>query len=155
MKTKLLLAFVASLFSFTAFSQKLGQELAVYAEKKGNDYYLFRLTQDQTIPKVYVYSNGQTKLYKNYKTLKDVAIEFPEMITSNQSTKEELISILDKDNHFYEITSQREDLKNIEKTAVKVYEVSNEQRRIVQEYSSLHQLKTSPYKEAILIDQKK
>ncbi|MBK1896342.1 hypothetical protein [Chryseobacterium paridis] len=155
MKTKLLLVFIASLFSLGAFAQKLGQEMAVYAEKKGNDYYLVRLVQDQPIPKVYVYSDGQLKPYKTYTDLKDVVMDFPGMMTSNNSTKEELVSILKKDNHFYEITSQRKDPKNIEKTTVTVYEVFNGQKRIVEEYGSLYDLVTSPYKDAIFIDIKK
>ncbi|AZA54742.1 hypothetical protein [Chryseobacterium sp. G0201] len=155
MKTKLLLAFVAVLFSFTAFAQKLGQEMAVYAEKRGNDYYLLRLEQDKPVPKVYVYSNGQTKVYKDYKDLKDVAMDFPGIVTSNKSTKEELVSILNKDNHFYEITSQRKDPNNFEKTTVTVYEVSNGQKRIVEEYGSIMELVMSPYKDAIFIDIKK
>lgn len=150
-----MLAFVAGFFSFTAFSQKLGQEMAVYAEKKGNDYYLIRLVQDQTVPKVYLYSNGQTKPYKNYKELKEVAMDFPGIISSNQSAKEELVSILKKDDHFYEITSQRKDPKNFEKTTVTVYEVFNGQKRIVEEYGSIMELVASPYKDAIFIDQKK
>jgi hypothetical protein len=155
MKAKLLFAFVASLFSFSVFSQKLGQEMAVYAEKKGDDYYLIRLRQDQPVPKVYVYSNGQTKVYKNYKELKDVFMDFPGMVTSNQSTKEELVSVMKKDNHFYEVTSQRKDPKNFEKTTVTVYEVFNGQKRIVEEYSSIFELANSPYKNAIFIDYNK
>lgn len=155
MKAKLLFAFVANLFSFSLFSQKLGQEMAVYAEKKGDDYYLIRLRQDQPVPKVYVYSNGQTKVYKNYKELKDVFTDFPGMATSNQSTKEELVSVLKKDNHFYEVTSQRKDPKNFEKTTVTVYEVSNGQKRIVEEYSSIFELTNSPYKNAIFTDYNK
>lgn len=151
MRTKLLLTFVAGLFSLTAFAQKLGQEKAVYAEKKGNDYYLFRLAQDQPIPKVYLYSNGETKPYKSYKTLKDVAVDFPGINAYHQSTKEELISILNKDNHLYEISSQRKD----EKKTVSVYEISNGQRKMVKEYPSINELETSPYKGAIFIDQKK
>ncbi|MDC8103686.1 hypothetical protein ACNFU2_02290 [Chryseobacterium sp. PTM-20240506] len=155
MKTKLLLAFVASLFSFGIFAQKLGQEMAVYAEKKGNDYYLIRLVQDQAVPKVYVYSNGETKPYKTYTELKDVVMDFPGMMSSNNSTKEELVSVLKKDNHFYEITSQRKDPKNFEKTTVTVYEVFNGQKRIVEEYGSIYELVSSPYKDAIFIDIKK
>ncbi|STC99562.1 hypothetical protein [Chryseobacterium carnipullorum] len=62
MKTKVLFAFAAGFLSICAYSQK--KEMAVYAEKKGNDYYLIRLEQDQPIPNVYVYSNGVTKPYK-------------------------------------------------------------------------------------------
>lgn len=161
MKTKLLFAVAVSFLSITVFSQKKKlaekpagkkQETAVYAEKKGSDYYLVRLEKDKDIPNVYVYSNGNTKPYKNYTDLKDVIMEFPEIMTSNNSTKEELVSILKKDNHFYEITSQRKDPKNIEKTIVTVYEVMNGQRRIVEEYGSIYELMSSPYKEAILIN---
>lgn len=151
MRTKLLLTFVAGLFSLAAFAQKLGQEKAVYAEKKGNDYYLFRLAQDQPVPKVYLYSNGETQPYKSYKTLKDVALDFPGINTYHQSTKEELISILNKDNHLYEISSQKKD----EKKTVIVYEISNGQRKMVKEYPSINELEASPYKGAIFIDQKK
>ncbi|REC63856.1 hypothetical protein DRF65_03890 [Chryseobacterium pennae] len=161
MKTKLLLAVTASFLSLTAFSQKKKQaekqplkqqEMAVYAEKKGSDYYLIRLEKDKEIPNVYVYSNGVTRPYKTYTELKDIVIEFPGMMTSNNSTKEELISVLKKDNHFYEITSQRKDPKNIEKTIVTVYEVINGQKRIIEEYDSIYELMASPYKEAIFID---
>ncbi|MET3535103.1 hypothetical protein [Chryseobacterium limigenitum] len=151
MRTKLLLTFVAGLFSLTAFAQKLGQEMAVYAEKKGNDYYLFRLTQDQPTPKVYLYSNGETKPYKNYKTLKDVAVDFPGIATYHQSAKEELVSVLNKNNHLYEVSSQR---KN-DKTIVTVYEISNGQKKILKEYNSIYELEASPYKDAIFIDIKK
>lgn len=160
MKTKLLFAVTASFLSLTAFSQKKKQtdkpakqqEMAIYAEKKGNDYYLVRLEQDKPVPNVYVYSNGVTKPYKNYTELKDVVMEFPGMMSSNNSTKEELVSILKKDNHFYEITSQRKDPKNFEKTVVTVYELMGGQKRIVEEYDSIYQLMASPYKEAIFID---
>ncbi|SEH32142.1 hypothetical protein [Chryseobacterium culicis] len=74
------------------------------------------------------------------------------MMTSNNSTKEELISILKKDDHFYEITSQRKDPKNIEKTVVTVYEVMNGQKRIVEEYNDIYEVMASPYKEAIMIN---
>ncbi|MGH1516741.1 hypothetical protein [Chryseobacterium sp. JK1] len=74
------------------------------------------------------------------------------MMSSNNSTKEELISILKKDDHFYEVTSQRKDPKNIEKTIVTVYEVMNGQKRIVEEYATIYELIASPYKEAILIN---
>ncbi|AZA83373.1 hypothetical protein C1637_21405 [Chryseobacterium lactis] len=161
MKTKLLFAFAASFLSITAFTQKKKQqekqpvkqqEMAVYAEKKGNDYYLIRLEKDKNVPNVYVYSNGETKPYKNYTDLKDIVLEFPGMMSSNNSTKEELVSILKKDNHFYEITSQRKDPKNFEKTTVTVYEVMGGQRRIVEEYDSIIQVMASPYKEAIFIN---
>jgi hypothetical protein len=155
MKTKLLLAFIAGLFSLSAFSQKSSQEMAVYAEKKGNDYYLIRLAEGVQVPKVYVYSNGQIKPYKNYTDLKDIVMDFPGMMTSNNSTKEELVSILKKDSHFYEITSQRKDPKNFDKTTITVYEVANNQKRIVEEYSSLMELMPTPYKDAIFIDTKK
>lgn len=160
MKTKLLFAVAASCLSLTAFSQKKKQadkpakqqEMAVYAEKKGNDYYLVRLEQDKPVPNVYVYSNGVTKPYKSYTELKDVVMEFPGMMSSNNSTKEELVSVLNKDNHFYEITSQRKDPSNIEKSVITVYEVMGGQKRIVEEYDSIYQLMASPYKEAIFID---
>ncbi|MGE8552497.1 MAG: hypothetical protein ACN6OB_01020 [Chryseobacterium jejuense] len=157
MKTKLLFAVAASFLSLTAFSQKKKQaekqqEMAVYAEKKGNDYYLVRLEKDKPVPNVYVYSNGVTKPYKTYTELKDIVIDFPGMMASNNSTKEELISVLKKDNHFYEITSQRKDPKDIEKTVVTVYELMGGQKRIVEEYDSIYQLMASPYKEAIFID---
>lgn len=149
------MAFIAGLFSLNAFAQKLRQEMAVYAEKKGNDYYLIRLVQDEPVPKAYVYSNGQTKLYKTYTDIKDLVSEFPGMMTSNNSTKEELVSVLKKDNHFYEITSQRKDPKNFEKVTITVYEVFNGQKRIVEEYGSLMELMPTPYKDAIFIDIKK
>ncbi|AZA89137.1 Uncharacterised protein [Chryseobacterium nakagawai] len=160
MKTKLLFAITASFLSLTAFSQKKKQaeksvkqqEMAIYAEKKGNDYYLIRLEQDKAVPNVYVYSSGITKPYKSYTDLKDVVMEFPGMMSSNNSTKEELVSVLKKDNHFYEITSQRKDPKNFEKTVVTVYELMDGQKRIVEEYDSIYQLMASPYKEAIFID---
>lgn len=155
MKTKLLPAFVASLFSLALFSQKLGQEMAVYAEKKGNDYYLIRLAQDQPIPQVYLYSNGQTKPYKNYKGLKDAAIDFPGLMNYTQSTREELVSIIKKDDHFYEITSQRKDPKNFRKITVTVYEVIEGQKKPVKEYGSIFELAGSPYNDAIFIDLKK
>lgn len=153
MKTKLLFAFTASFLSLTAFSQKKKQqEMAVYAEKKGNDYYLIRLEQDKAIPNVYVYSNGVTKPYKNYTDLKDIVMEFPGMMTSNTSTKEELVSVLKKGDHFYEITSQRKDPNNFEKTTVTVYEVIQGQKRIIEEYGSIYELMGSPYKDAIFIN---
>ncbi|WP_312994539.1 hypothetical protein [Chryseobacterium flavum] len=156
MKTKLLFAISAIFLSLTAFSQKKKQqekqEMAVYAEKKGNDYYLIRLEKDKDIPNVYVYSNGVTKPYKNYSELKDIVMEFPGMMASNNSTKEELVSVLKKDEHFYEITSQRKDPKNLEKTVVTVYEVYQGQKRIVEEYDSIYELMSSPYKEAIFIN---
>ncbi|WP_333597694.1 hypothetical protein [Chryseobacterium flavum] len=156
MKTKLLFAISAIFLSLTAFSQKKNQqekqEMAVYAEKKGNDYYLIRLEKDKDIPNVYVYSNGVTKPYKNYSELKDIVMEFPGMMASNNSTKEELVSVLKKDEHFYEITSQRKDPKNLEKTVVTVYEVYQGQKRIVEEYDSIYELMSSPYKEAIFIN---
>ena len=160
MKTKLLFAVAASCLSLTAFSQKKKQadkpakqqEMAVYAEKKGNDYYLVRLEQDKPVPNVYVYSNGVTRPYKSYTELKDVVMEFPGMMSSNNSTKEELVSVLNKDNHFYEITSQRKNPNNIEKSVITVYEVMGGQKRIVEEYDSIYQLMASPYKEAIFID---
>ncbi|REC44061.1 hypothetical protein [Chryseobacterium pennipullorum] len=161
MKTRLFFALAASFLSMTAFSQKKKQqekqpvkkqEMAVYAEKKGNDYYLVRLEKDKEIPNVYVYSNGVTKPYKNYSDLKDIVIEFPGMMSANNSTKEELISVLKKDDHFYEITSQRKDPKNIEKTVVTVYEVMNGQKRIVEEYNDIYELMGSPYKDAIIIN---
>ncbi|WP_232816317.1 hypothetical protein [Chryseobacterium capnotolerans] len=80
---------------------------------------------------MYVYSNGITKPYKSYAELKDVVMEFPGMMSSNNSTKEELVSILKKDNHFYEITSQRKDPKNFEKTVVTVYEVMDGQKGLL------------------------
>ncbi|MEY8759956.1 hypothetical protein [Chryseobacterium tongliaoense] len=151
MKTKLLLAFVVSLFSLSAFSQE-ASEMAVYAEKKDNNYYLIRLVKDKQVPKVYVYSDGVTKPYKNYTELKDVVMDFPGMMEANTSTKEELISVLKKGDHFYEITSQRKDPNNIEKTTVTVYEVFKGQKRIVEEYGSLFDLISSPYKDAIFIN---
>ena len=159
MKTKLLIAFAASFVSLTAYSQKKKQqekqpekkqEMAVYAEKKGNDYYLVRLEKDKEIPNVYVYSNGITKPYRTYTDLTEILREFPGMMTSNNSTKEELISVLKKDNHFYELTSQRKDPKNIEKTVVTVYEVMNGQKRIVEEYNDIYEVMGSPYKDAII-----
>lgn len=159
MKTKLLFAVAASFLSLTAFSQKKKQqekqpekkqEMAVYAEKKGNDYYLIRLENNKEIPNVYVYSNGVTKPYKTYTDLSDILRDFPGMMTSNNSTKEELVSVLKKDDHFYEITSQRKDPKNIEKTVVTVYEVMNGQKRIVEEYNDIYEVMASPYKEAIM-----
>lgn len=155
MRTKLLLTFVAGLLSLTAFSQKLGQEKAIYAEKKGNDYYLFRLAQDQPVPKVYVYSNGETKPYKNYKELKDVAVDFPAITTYHQSIKEELVSILSKDNHLYEIASLAKGSKNVEETIFTVYEVSNGQKKMVKEYNSMNELEASPYQGTIFTDIKK
>lgn len=161
MKTKLLVAFAASFLSLTAFSQKKKQqeklpekkqEMAVYAEKKGNDYYLVRLENNKEIPNVYVYSNGVTKPYKVYTDLTDILRDFPGMMTSNNSTKEELISVLKKDGHFYELTSQRKDPKNIEKTVVTVYEIMNGQKRIVEEYNDIYEVMASPYKDAILIN---
>ncbi len=161
MKTKLWFAVMASFLSMTAFSQKKKQpekisgkpqEMAVYAEKRGTDYYLVRLEKDKNIPNVYVHSNGITKPYKNYSDLKDIVTEFPGMMTSNNSIKEELISILKKDDHFYEITSQRKDPKNIEKTVITVYEVMNGQKRIVEEYNDIYEVMASPYKEAIMIN---
>lgn len=152
MKTKLLLAFAAGFLSLSAFSQKKQQEMAVYAEKKGNDYYLIRLEKDKEIPNVYVYSNGTTKPYKKYAELKDIVMDFPGMMESNNSTKEELVSVLKKGDHFYEITSQRKDPKDFEKTTVTVYEVIQGQKRIVEEYSSIYELVSSPYKEAIFIN---
>ncbi|MDR2235740.1 MAG: hypothetical protein LBE92_06425 [Chryseobacterium sp.] len=153
MRTKLLFAFTACFLSLTAFSQKKKQqEMAVYAEKKGNDYYLIRLEKDKEIPNVYVYSNGVTKPFKKYTDLKDIVMEFPGMMASNNSTKEELISILKKGDHFYEVTSQRKDPKDIEKTVVTVYEVVQGQKRIVEEYDNIYQLMGSPYKDAIFIE---
>ncbi|MBT2619767.1 hypothetical protein [Chryseobacterium sp. ISL-6] len=155
MKTKLFLTFIAGLFSLNSFAQKSTQEMAVYAEKKGNDYYLIRLAEGVEVPKVYVYSNGLIKPYKNYTELKEIVMDFPGMMTSNNSTKEELVSVMKKDNHFYEITSQRKDPKNFEKTTITVYEVVNNQKRIVEEYGSLIELMPTPYKDAIFIDIKK
>ena len=161
MKTKLLFALAASFLSLTAFSQKKKTQektqtkpeaMAVYAEKKNNDYYLVRIEKDKNVHNVYVYSNGETKRYKNYTDLKDVVMEFPGMLQANNSTKEELISILKKDNHFYEITSQRKDPKNFEKTTITVYEIMGGQRRIVEDYDSIIQVMASPYKEAIVIN---
>ncbi|MGH1516742.1 hypothetical protein [Chryseobacterium sp. JK1] len=86
MKTKLLFAFAVSFLSIATFSQKKKQteqptgkkqETAVYAEKKGNDYYLVRLEKDKEIPNVYVYSEGNIKPYKNYTDLKNVLMDFP------------------------------------------------------------------------------
>ncbi|WP_374462633.1 hypothetical protein [Chryseobacterium sp.] len=99
---------------------------------------------------MYVYSNGVTKPYKTYTDLSDILRDFPGMMTSNNSTKEELVSVLKKDDHFYEITSQRKDPKNIEKTVVTVYEVMNGQKRIVEEYNDIYEVMASPYKEAIM-----
>ncbi len=161
MKTKLLFAFAAGFLSLTAFSQKKKQpenqqekkqEMAVYAEKKGNDYYLVRLEKDKPVPNVYVYSNGMIKPYKTYPELKDIVMDFPGMMASNNSTKEELVSVLKKDNHFYEITSQRKDPKNLEKTIITVYEVVQGQKRIVEEYNTLYELMGSPYQDAIFIN---
>ncbi|MFC5872925.1 hypothetical protein SAMN05443633_10834 [Chryseobacterium arachidis] len=151
MKIKILLAFVASSFSLAAFAQKSESEMAVYAEKKGNEYYLIRLPKGKNIPNVYVYSNGETKPYKKYAELKDVVMDFPKMMETNNSTKEELVSVLKKDDHFYEITSQRKDPKNFEKTTFTVYEVMNGQKRIVDDYDSIYGFMASPYKEAIFI----
>ncbi|MBB4805336.1 hypothetical protein HNP38_000608 [Chryseobacterium defluvii] len=150
MKT-FLLTLIISLFSLNLFSQQ-AKEMAVYAEKKDNDYYLVRLVKDQSLPKVYVHSNGITKLYKNYNDLKDIVMDFPGMMEANHSTKEELVSILKKADHFYEITSQRKDPKNIEKTIITVYEVYKGQKRIVEEYGSLYELFGTPYQEAIFIN---
>ena len=59
MKTKLWFAVMASFLSMTAFSQKKKQpekisgkpqEMAVYAEKRGADYYLVRTEKDKTFP---------------------------------------------------------------------------------------------------------
>lgn len=151
MKAKLLFAFIACFFSLSLFSQK-DSEMAVYAEKKGNDYYLVRLVKDQPVPKVYIYSNGVTQPYKKYNELKDIVMDFPGMMEANNSTKEELVSILKKGDHFYEITSQRKDPKNFEKTTITVYEVYQGQRRIVEEYGSILELMSTPYKEAIFIN---
>ncbi|MBB6369762.1 hypothetical protein [Chryseobacterium shigense] len=152
MKTKILLAFTASFLSIFAFSQKKKKEMAVYAEKKGNDYYLVRLEEDKQIPNVYIYSNGVTKPYKNYTDLKDIVMEFPGMMESNNSTKEEMVSVLKKGDKFYEITTQRKDPKNFEKTIITVYEIFQGQKRIVEEYDTIYDLAGSPYKEAIFID---
>ncbi|MET3036751.1 hypothetical protein ABXT08_11645 [Chryseobacterium sp. NRRL B-14859] len=153
MKTKLFFAVAFSFLSLSVYSQKKKQkEMAVYAEKKGNDYYLVRLEEGKEIPNVYVYSNGVTKPYKNYTELKDIVMEFPGMMSSNNSTKEELVSIMNKEGHFYEITSQRKDPKNFEKTTVTVYEVYQGQKRIIEEYGSIYELMGSPYKEAIFIN---
>lgn len=149
MKTKLLFILIAGLFSLPLFSQ---QEMAVYAEKKDNDYYLIRLVKDQPVPKVYVYSNGLTKPYKKYNELKEIVMDFPGMMKANNSTKEELVSVLKKGDHFYEITSQRKDPKNFEKTTITVYEVFQGQKRIVEEYGSIMELMSTPYKEAIFIN---
>lgn len=149
MKIKVLLAFAASFLSLASFAQKSESEMAVYAEKRGNDYYLIRLPKGKNIPNVYVYSNGETKPYKKYNELKDVVMEFPKMMETNHSTKEELVSVLKKDDHFYEITTQRKDPKNIEKTSFTVYEVFNGQKRIVDEYDSIYGFMASPYKEAV------
>jgi hypothetical protein len=152
MKTKLVVTFFVSLFSLSVFSQKLGKEMALYAEKKDSNYYLVRMAKDQTVPKVYIYSNGVTKSYKNYTDIKDLLIDFPGLMQSNNSTKEELVSVLNKDGHFYEVTSQRKDPKNFEKVTVTLYEVDRGQRRIVEEYNSVYELANSPYKQAVFID---
>ncbi|MCS3529222.1 hypothetical protein [Chryseobacterium sp. JUb7] len=153
MKFKLLLSFIVSFLSLSAFSQKSKEkEMAVYAEKRGSDYYLVRLPKGKDIPNVYVYSNGETKPYKKYTQLLDVAKEFPKMMETANSAKEELVSVLNKDGHFYEITTQRKDPKNFEKTTITVYEVFNGQKRIVEEYGSIMELMPTPYKEAIFIN---
>ncbi|SFN39007.1 hypothetical protein SAMN05421594_2510 [Chryseobacterium oleae] len=153
MKTKLLFAVAASFLSVLAFSQKKkNKEMAVYAEKKGNDYYLIRLEEDKPVPNVYVYSNGVTKPYKNYTDLKDIVMDFPGMMTSNNSTKEEMVSVMKKGDKFYEITSQRKDPKNFEKTIITVYEIFQGQKRIVEEYDTIYDLAGSPYKDAIFIN---
>lgn len=153
MKTKLLFAVAASFLSVLAFSQKKkNKEMAVYAEKKGNDYYLIRLEEDKPIPNVYVYSNGVTKPYKNYTDLKDIVMDFPGMMTSNNSTKEEMVSVMKKGDKFYEITSQRKDPNNFEKTIITVYEIFQGQKRIVEEYDTIYDLAGSPYKDAIFIN---
>ncbi|WP_267403183.1 MULTISPECIES: hypothetical protein [unclassified Chryseobacterium] len=152
MKTKLLLAFVGSLFSVFSLAQGK-KEMAVYAEKRGEDYYLLRLPKGKDVPNVYVYSKGTTKPYKNYTSILEVARDFPKMMEANTtSTKEELVSILKKDDHFYEITQQRKDPKNFEKTTFTVYEVFNGQKRIVEEYGSIMEFLPTPYKEAIFIN---
>ncbi|MGC5746565.1 hypothetical protein [Chryseobacterium sp. NFX27] len=152
MKTKVLFAFAASFLSICAFSQKK-KEMAVYAEKKGNDYYLVRLEEGKQVPNVYVYSNGVTKPYKNYTDLKDIVGDFPGMIEAGtSSTKEEMVSVLKKGDKFYEITTQRKDPKNIEKTIITVYEIFQGQKRIVEEYDTIYDLAGSPYKEAIFIN---
>ncbi len=89
------------------------------------------MEQDKPVPNVYVYSNGVTRPYKSYTELKDVVMEFPGMMSSNNSTKEELVSVLNKDNHFYEITSQRKDPSNIEKSVITVYEVMGGQKGLL------------------------
>ncbi|KFF19649.1 MULTISPECIES: hypothetical protein [unclassified Chryseobacterium] len=153
MKTKLLFAVAASFLSVLAFSQKKkNKEMAVYAEKKGNDYYLIRLEEDKPVPNVYVYSNGVTKPYKNYTDLKDIVMDFPGMMTSNNSTKEEMVSVMKKGDKFYEITSQRKDPNNFEKTIITVYEIFQGQKRIVEEYDTIYDLAGSPYKDAIFIN---
>ncbi|WP_223608132.1 hypothetical protein [Chryseobacterium sp. OSA05B] len=153
MKTKLLFAVAASFLSVLSFSQKKkNKEMAVYAEKKGNDYYLIRLQEDKPVPNVYVYSNGVTKPYKNYTDLKDIVMDFPGMMTSNNSTKEEMVSVMKKGDKFYEITTQRKDPKNFEKTIITVYEIFQGQKRIVEEYDTIYDLAGSPYKDAIFID---
>ncbi|HCA06017.1 hypothetical protein [Chryseobacterium sp.] len=153
MKTKLLFAVAASFLSVLAFSQKKkNKEMAVYAEKKGNDYYLIRLEEDKPIPNVYVYSNGVTKPYKNYTDLKDIVMDFPGMMSSNNSTKEEMVSVMKKGDKFYEITSQRKDPNNFEKTIITVYEIFQGQKRIVEEYDTIYDLAGSPYKDAIFIN---
>ncbi len=65
---------------------------------------LIRLEEDKPVPNVYVYSNGVTKPYKNYTDLKDIVMDFPGMMTSNNSTKEEMVSVMKKGDKFYEIT---------------------------------------------------
>lgn len=153
MRTKLLFAVAAGFLSVLTFSQKKkNKEMAVYAEKKGNDYYLIRLEEDKPIPNVYVYSNGATKPFKNYTDLKDIVMDFPGMMTSNSSTKEEMVSVLKKGDKFYEITSQRKDPKNFEKTIITVYEISQGQKRIVEEYDTIYDLAGSPYRDAIFIN---
>ena len=153
MKTKLLFAVAASFLSILSFSQKKkNKEMAVYAEKKGNDYYLIRLEEDKPVPNVYVYSNGVTKPYKNYTDLKDIVMDFPGMMTSNNSTKEEMVSVMKKGDKFYEITSQRKDPNNFEKTIITVYEIFQGQKRIVEEYDTIYDLAGSPYKDAIIIN---
>ncbi|MCT2560310.1 hypothetical protein [Chryseobacterium herbae] len=153
MKTKLLFALAASFLSILTFSQKKkNKEMAVYAEKKGNDYYLIRLEEDKPVPNVYVYSNGVIKPYKNYTDLKDIVMDFPGMMSSNNSTKEEMVSVMKKGDKFYEITSQRKDPNNFEKTIITVYEIFQGQKRIVEEYDTIYDLAGSPYKDAIFIN---
>jgi len=152
MKTKLLLAFAGSLFSVFSFAQGK-KEMAVYAEKRGEDYYLLRLPKGKDFPNVYVYSKGVTKPYKTYRSISEVAGDFPKMMEANTtSTKEELVSVLKKDDHFYEITSQRKDPKNFEKTTFTVYEVYNGQKRVVEEYASIMEFLPTPYRAAIFTD---